>query len=195
MVGANERLSQKKRLFCREFIVDLCGKRAAIRAGYSEKTAESQASRLLSTVKVQVEIQKMMDERSKRTEITADNVLKELATMGFSNIRDFAKWHGQNVRFVDSDELTESQAACISEVSQTETLHGGSFKIKLHDKKGSLELLGKHLKLFGAEQPLDINVNIEIERLSDDELIERIERVAERANALRAGIGKASDPQ
>lgn len=119
-----------------------------------------------------------MDAREKRTGITADNVLRELAKLAFSNIRDFASWQGQEVRFADSDGLTEGQAACISEISQTVTQHGGSFKIKLHDKKGSLELLGRHLKLFtdkiehsgDPENPIQLAGAIDTSKLSDEEL-------------------------
>lgn len=76
-------LTAKQQLFVKEYLVDLNAKQAAIRAGYSEKTAEQQASRLLSNVKVRDEIEKERSKRSERTEITADMVLKrwwDLAT-------------------------------------------------------------------------------------------------------------------
>lgn len=76
-------LTRMKELFVKEYLIDLNAKQAAIRAGYSPKTAENQASRLLSTVKVQEAIQKAMNKRSAKTEITAEMVLSrwwEIAT-------------------------------------------------------------------------------------------------------------------
>ncbi|MEC4569335.1 terminase small subunit [Paenibacillus sp. CMAA1739] len=69
-------LSRMQKLFVKEYLVDLNATQAAIRAGYSAKTAEQQASRLLTNVKVQAEIDEAISKRSKRTEITADMVLQ-----------------------------------------------------------------------------------------------------------------------
>ena len=63
-------LSEMQQLFCDEYLIDLNATQAAIRAGYSEKTAYSQGQRLLKNVEIQKQIQKRKDDRSKRTEIT-----------------------------------------------------------------------------------------------------------------------------
>lgn len=68
-------LSPKQRMFCQEYIIDLNQTQAAIRAGYSPKTANEQASRLLANVNIKEYVQSLMDERIERTEITADYVL------------------------------------------------------------------------------------------------------------------------
>ena len=68
-------LTLKQEQFCREYIVDLNGTQAAIRAGYSEKTANEQAARLLTNVSVKEYVQSLMDKRSARVDITADYVL------------------------------------------------------------------------------------------------------------------------
>ena len=70
------RLNDKQEQFCKEYIIDLNATQAAIRAGYSEKTAEAQASRLLTNVKVSNRIQELKQKRSERTEIKADDVLR-----------------------------------------------------------------------------------------------------------------------
>ena len=103
-----------------------------------------------------------MDERAKRLGIRADRVLEEIAKLSFSNIKDFASWHEESVTFKDSDEIDSDKTACISEISQTTTEHGGTFRIKLHDKKGPLELLAKHLKLFVEEHKVKHEGNIEV---------------------------------
>jgi len=71
-------LPDRHERFCQEYIVDLNGKKAGIRAGYSPRTAESQASRLLSNDKVQERIAELQAERSERTAIDADWTLQKL---------------------------------------------------------------------------------------------------------------------
>ena len=72
-------LNAKQEAFCREYIVDLNATQAAIRAGYSEKTANRIASQLLSKVDIQERNSELLKERSNRTQITADWVLEQAA--------------------------------------------------------------------------------------------------------------------
>ena len=73
-----QKLSPKQERFAREYLLDLNATQAAIRAGYSPKTAYSMGQRLLKNVEVQKAVQRVMDERSKRTEVNADYVLTNL---------------------------------------------------------------------------------------------------------------------
>ena len=150
-------LSDKQKLFCLEYLVDLNGKQAAIRSGYSKKTAEVQASRLLSNAKVKKFIDKAVARRAEKLEITTDKVVQELAKIGFADIRKAVRW-GANpldesaefadpnglgffpVSLVPSELIDDYTAAAVSEVSLT--AHG--IKIKMHDKKAALESLMKH---------------------------------------------------
>ena len=84
-------LTAKQQRFVEEYLIDLNATQAAIRAGYSEKTAYSIGEENLRKPEISFEIQKAMDRRSKRTEITADRVLQEYAKIGFSNITDYLK--------------------------------------------------------------------------------------------------------
>ena len=141
-------LTPKQKMFVAEYLVDLNATQAAIRAGYSPRTAKSIGQRLLTFVDVQAAIQEAMKNREKRTLVTADMVVAELAKMGFSNIGKYAKWSGDSVSLEPSEALGEDELACVAEVSQTATQNGNSVKFKLHDKKGALELLGRHLGMF-----------------------------------------------
>jgi len=85
----NDKLTPKQEMFCKEYLVDLNATQAATRAGYSEKTAQEQAARLLSNVIIQAEIQARMEKRVDRTEITQDKVLMELAILAFSDLADY----------------------------------------------------------------------------------------------------------
>jgi phage terminase small subunit len=160
----------KHGIFIREYLIDGNGTRAAISAGYSAKTAHAAASRLLKNVKVRAEIDRLTDERAKKLDITADRVLRELALLGFSNMEDYIRISSGGTAYVDLSKLTREQAAAIQEITVDEYTEGTNgdardvrrTKFKLGDKRGSLHLLGKHLKLFtelGSEDsPLNLNV-------------------------------------
>ncbi len=145
---ATKKLTPKQAQFVKEFLVDLNGTAAARRAGYSAKTAEQQGYQLLQKTSVKKAVAKAMQARSERTEITADQVLKELALIGFSDMRDFASWGPDGVKLEESSELTEDQARAVAEVNETKTEHGGTVRFKLHDKRASLVDIGRHLGMF-----------------------------------------------
>lgn len=160
-----DNLTDKQRRFVQEYLIDLNATQAAARAGYSEKTAYSIGQENLKKPEVLAAIQGAIDERSERTKITQDMVLKELAKLGFSDMRKFTQWGSGGVRLKDSEELSDEDAACIAEVSEVTTLNGGSIKFKLHDKKGSLELLGKHLGMF--HEKIDIKHSGEVKTVHE----------------------------
>lgn len=170
MAGQEEwenELTPKQRAFVREYLIDLNATQAAIRAGYSENSAHVEGARLLKNAKVDEAVSAAMKNRAERTEITADMVLKELAKIGFADIRKAIKWHGtlvteednpdggdtltiknvvtNNVQLISSDDIDDETAAAISEISQNQ---GGGIKLKLHDKRAALVDIGKHLGMF-----------------------------------------------
>ena len=70
-------LEEKQKMFCKEYLVDFNGTQAAIRAGYSKKTANEQASRLLAKVNVQTYLKQLIEKRNERTKITQDEVVAD----------------------------------------------------------------------------------------------------------------------
>lgn len=74
-----QELTDRQARFCEEYLIDLNATQAAIRTGYSEKTANEQGARLLANVSVQEKIAELKAERAKRTEMTQDSVIQELA--------------------------------------------------------------------------------------------------------------------
>lgn len=155
-------LTAKQRRFVEEYLVDLNATQAAIRAGYSSKTAASIGEENLRKPDIAKAVQEAQEARSKRTKITQDMVLAELAKIGFSDIRKVMRWgetivridtddDGQEVErpyhgiaLIDSSEIDDSTAAAIAEVSEGRE----GLKIKMHDKKGALVDIGRHLGMF-----------------------------------------------
>lgn len=138
------RLTDKQKRFVDEYLIDLNATQAAIRAGYSVNRASELGYQLLQKTTVCAEIQKCRQERERRTGITQDMVLKELANIGFAKVTDYAEIDGPLVNIKPTDSLTEQQQAAIASIEQ------GNFgiKLKLYDKVKALELLGKHLGMF-----------------------------------------------
>jgi phage terminase small subunit len=130
-------LHRKQARFVEEFLVDLNGKQAAIRAGYSPKTAEVQASRLLNYPKVRVALEDAMQARSKRTEVTVDRVVTEHARIAFANMQDYWPRPGETI---DLQRLDQDRTAAVEEiimeefVDQAGAVHRRT-RVKLHDKK------------------------------------------------------------
>ncbi|UJX41706.1 terminase small subunit [Desulfovibrio sp. JY] len=152
MGGKSGGLNKKQQRFVEEYIVDLNATQAAIRAGYSQKTAYRIGHDLLQKTSVSDAIETAMAERSERTKITADAVLQELARLAFSDIRKVTVFGGKGVTIKESAEIDDATAAAISEVSETTTQFGGSRKVKMHDKVKALELAGRHLGLFEKDK-------------------------------------------
>ncbi|MDM9644480.1 terminase small subunit [Rhizobium sp. S163] len=146
-------LSDKQRRFVAEYMVDLNATQAAIRAGYSAKTAQQQGSRLLLNVVVQEELSKQQSKVAERLEITKDRIVDELAKIGFSNMLDYMRAGPDGDPYLDFSGLTRDQAAALSEVTVEDFKDGRGedardvrrVKFKLHDKKGALVDLAKML--------------------------------------------------
>lgn len=140
-------LNDKQERFVDEYLKDLNATQAAIRAGYSEKTAYSMGQRLLKKVEIQKAIQQRQKARERRTEITQDRVLRELAAVGFANGTDYTRIAPDGaVELMETDSLTEAQRAAITGIRQTRD----GVEVKLADKMKALELLGKHLGMFSG---------------------------------------------
>lgn len=171
-------LNDRQIRFAEEYIIDLNATQAAIRAGYSEKTAYSMGQRLLKNVEVQKHIHSLKDKRSERTQITADRVLQEYAKIAFSDIR---KLYNDNGTLKKITELDDDMAACVVGLDVQEGVLDVK-KYKLADKKGALDSIGKHLGMFTDKIQLGGGVDISV----DDKRSVMQERLAE----LRS---KASD--
>lgn len=92
MASAFDNLTPKQAQFVREYLVDLNGTQAAVRTGYSPRTANEQASRLLANANVQAAVKEAQNARTERTEITADMVLRELWAIGTADPNELIEY-------------------------------------------------------------------------------------------------------
>lgn len=157
-LAAPRKLPLMQQRFVQEYISSPVGEQpfnatqAAIRAGYSEKTARSQGQRLLTKVYIQAAISKHLLPLTQKTDISVERVLRELARIAFSDVREVMAWGPDGVKLKKSSELSDDAAAMVAEVTETTTEHGGSMRLKVHDKKGALDSLAKYLKMIGDQK-------------------------------------------
>lgn len=140
-------MTEKQKIFADEYLIDLNATRAyksVYRNIKNDGVARKNGSRLLTNADIQKYIADRMQERQKRTEITQDRVLEELAAIAFARATDYAEVKGECVRIKDTDRLTDQQLKAIAGIKE------GKFgiELKLNDKEKALELLGRHLGMF-----------------------------------------------
>lgn len=145
----------RKQLFVGEYLIDLNQTAAAIRAGYAPKSAKDTATRLMKEPAVVEAIEKAMAERSRRTGISQDRVINELAKIAFVNPADFIDFDTCKVK----KEFSSDDTATIQSIKT-----GKQKEIGLYNKIHALELLGKHLGMFdsrlaGFDNEINININ------------------------------------
>lgn len=140
-------MTEKQKIFADEYLIDLNATRA-YRVAYPsvkrDETARANSSRMLTNANVAKYIAERMQDRQKRTEITQDRVLQELAAIAFAKATDYAEVKDEQVIIKDTKKLDEQQTRAIAGIEE------GKFgiKVKLNDKEKALELLGRHLGMF-----------------------------------------------
>lgn len=166
------KLTAKQKKFCLEYLIDLNATQAAIRAGYSAKTAYRIGAELLQKTSVSEYLSALQKKQSKRTEITADRVLSELAAIAFADTTKIARIIHEPLRGAGGaliyDEYGNLVCEPTVEYTDTEKLDGESKKaisgikqgrngpeVTMYDKQKALELLGKHLGMFKDKQQDD----------------------------------------
>ncbi|MBU5677764.1 terminase small subunit [Alkaliphilus sp. MSJ-5] len=179
------KLITKQKLFCDEYLIDLNATRAYKAAGYSIKSdnaAAVEGHKLLRNPKIDLYLKQRMEDREKRTEITQDMVLKELAKIGFANATDFArvveKSYMKPILDAEGNKTGEEEAFyktveifATKEISQDKLGAIASIKqgpngieVKPNDKVKALELIGRHLGMFTDK--VDVKVE-KSEKLAD----------------------------
>lgn len=144
-----KRLTDKQKRFVEEYCVDFNKTQAAIRAGYSKNRAAEIGGQNYRKLHVKKAIDKRIEKRKKKLEITEKQIIDELAKIGFS---DVAKYYEKNFELKDISTLPNELTAAVKEVVKIETDKGTRIAVKLYSKELALELLGKHLGMWKADQ-------------------------------------------
>ena len=143
---AKDKAPDRQIQFAQEYVVDFNGKQAAIRAGYSEKTSESQASRLLRNVKVRSEIERLLEDPVGKRNETRERILSELEVMAYTD---------------DAIEVRKDKDGEILDVSR-------------RDKLRAIELLGKMHGLYTDKVDVDLRGSLsvvhDLSKLTNEEL-------------------------
>lgn len=146
-------LSKKHRAFIHEYLVDLNATQAAIRAGYSAKTAVVQGPRLLGDARINLAIQEAQSKRLHKLELKAENVLAEIMRLAFTDARKLFREDGTLKPPQEWDDATAAAVAGVDVVEMGASKGAGpsllyTKKVKLWDKRASLELLCRNLGLL-----------------------------------------------
>lgn len=141
-------MTNKQKRFCEEYLIDLNATQAAVRAGYSTSTAGAIGAENLKKPQIRARIDKALAEQSKRTGVTADRVVRELAKVAFVNSDDVMDFNSATVKPDASKDDTAAIASVRVKTIPTKDGDGVEREIKLADKLKALELLGKRYGLF-----------------------------------------------
>ena len=182
-------LTPNQARFVEEYLKDLNATQAAIRSGYSKRTAESQGSRLLRNAKVAAAVSERQAKRAERVGLTQERVLLELEQLAHSDIS----------HYVFDDEVGQLKLAegapanamrAVSSVKyRTRTDEDGNVtrecEFKLWDKPGMVKLTGRHLGIKGFFEKVEVSGPdggaIEVRAVQDMSSGERRKRILELA--------------
>lgn len=154
-----QKLTDRQERFCLEYVVDLNATQAAIRSGYSPNGAAVNAAKLLINNNIKKKIAQLQAEIAKRTEITADMVVRELAAIGFADVREC---FDQNGNILNPKKLPDSIAKVVAGIDVIEIKKDIKVKkIKMWNKVAALESLAKHLGMYQQDAGATaININV-----------------------------------
>lgn len=158
------RLNPKQERFCLEYLVDHNATQAATRAGYSPRTANEQAARLLANVSVRRRLAELSARQRERLDVQADDVLRELLRLGLSDIGQVLDFTGDELRLRPPRDIPEAARRAVASVKVRRFLEGKGedarevevTEFKLWDKLSALDKLGKYLGLW--KDALDLHL-------------------------------------
>jgi len=162
------KLTPKQKTFCDEYLIDLNATQAAIRAGYSPDSAKEIGCENLTKPNIRAYIEKEIANRSKRTGINQDRVIRELARIAFVNANDVINMNEATLKADATEDDTATIASVKVKTIPTKEGEGVEREIRLADKLKALELLGKHLGMFKDKLEIEGKVPVQIVDDIDD---------------------------
>lgn len=165
------KLNAKQELFCQEYIIDLNATQAAVRAGYSEKTASATASRLLANVKVSSRIKELKDKRADKLELDAYWVLKRLKDVSDRSMQAEPVMEFRGGEMIETGEY-EFDSAGANRATELIGKHIGMFDPKLRYQLDALDLSNERTKL----EIQKLEKELQTETSTEDKLAELIKQ-------------------
>ena len=158
----NNKLTPKQEMFCREYLIDLNATQAAIRAGYSEKTANRIATENLSKPVIKNYIEHLKAKRQEALDVDATYVLKRLIDIDQMDARDILNDDGSVKPIFDWPDVWRQSISGVDlmEIPNGEDTSSIIKKIKWPDKVKNLELLGKHVDVGAFKDRLEVSGNL-----------------------------------
>lgn len=156
-------MKPKYRKFVNEYLKDYNPRNAAIRTGYSVKTASQKGSDLMKVDEIKEELDKRMSKMCDKVDITVEKIVEELANIAFNDGSKYAVVKNGNVEVFDTSNLTEGQRKAISNIK----VGKNGIEVGTYDKMRALETLGKHLGMF-VDRSENINVGMTYEQYLKD---------------------------
>lgn len=183
-------LGPKQARFVDEYLIEPNAKQAAIRAGYSPRTAESQGSRLLSNVKVAAAIAERQEKRAAKVGLTQQRVLEEVEGIAHSDVTHYVFDDIANQLKLAPGAPLNAMRAVSSVKYRTRTDEDGNVtrecEFKLWDKPGMVKLAGRHLGIKGFFEKVELSGPdggpVEVRAVKDMSSGERRKRIAELAS-------------
>lgn len=156
------KLTPKQARFVEEYLIDLNATQAAIRAGYSPRGADVQGTRLLANARIRSRVDELIAERSRRTGINQDRIIRELARIALLDPTKLADMDSASIlETATEDDRAVIQSVKVKQIPTQEGM-GVEREIKFADKIKALELLGKHLGMWIDRQQVDLSGRVEL---------------------------------
>ena len=166
MSKSRSNLTAKQSAFVAEYLIDLNATQAAIRAGYSARSAGRNADRMMKNDEIKKAIQDAQQQRSERVEVDADYVLRRLVEIDQMDVLDILEEDGSFKhishwpkiwrQYLAGLDIVEEFSGAGSDKVQT----GWIKKIKWPDKVKNLELLGRHVNVQAFKDQLSVDANV-----------------------------------
>lgn len=192
-----EKLSPRHQIFAERMAVTGNGRLSALAAGYSEHTADKQASRLLTVAKVAAEVARQRARRVEAVEIEASEVIATLANIMRTDLRDVMDWDEDGGYVVASFDLPRQASAAVKEVRIIK--HEGSARrpaktetrVILHDKIAAAsklaEMLGMLPDRYGIGGSVHVGDNVQVV-MTGPEMLEAVQRVYGLAESTKVDV-------
>jgi len=197
-------LSHKQLRFVDEYMIDFNGTQAAIRAGYSPRTAGSQAYQLVTSHDIQAELKARTAKLSEHASITAAEIVERLAAILRANMRDYLRITAKGELAVDFSRATPQQMAAVQHLeidrAAGEDADGAKkFRLRLYDKIAAadklLRYLGAYRDRVEHSGPEGGPIELAPPKLNNEQRLKAILSLLAKVKAERLAAGDTRDPE